>query len=131
MLKPRVHKLHHRFLAGGERHSSHEIEHHVGSRTEPLTRLEIGVAIAGSSGGRGLDAGAGAIRALLAAEGMALSRSTIWRILRHSGSIVPQLQNRSRRSWQRFAAHRPNELPAQNVETAKPHQLRIRPLTMS
>ena len=58
----------------------------------------------------GFDAGAETIRVHLRAElGAAPSTSTIWRILRRRGFVVPQPHKRPRSSWIRFEAHLPNE----------------------
>jgi transposase InsO family protein len=58
----------------------------------------------------GFDAGAETIRVhLLADLGWAPSTSTIWRILRRRGFVVPQPHKRPRSSWTRFEAHLPNE----------------------
>jgi transposase InsO family protein len=58
----------------------------------------------------GFDAGAETIRVHLLAEVRgAPSTSTIWRILRRRGFVVPQPHKRPRSSWTRFEAHLPNE----------------------
>jgi transposase InsO family protein len=59
----------------------------------------------------GLDAGAETIAAHLAREGITAvpAVSTIWRILRRRGFVVPEPHKRPRSSWIRFAAEQPNE----------------------
>lgn len=58
----------------------------------------------------GFDAGAETIRVHLLAElGRAPSTSTIWRVLRRRGFVVPQPHKRPRSSWTRFEAQLPNE----------------------
>lgn len=109
--KSLVHKLHHRFLLEGEAafEPRPRAPRLVANRTPDATRQRVLQLRAGLETD-GLDAGADTIRALLIGEGVILSRSTVWRILRRAGSIVPQPQKRPRSSWQRFTADRPNEL---------------------
>jgi transposase InsO family protein len=58
----------------------------------------------------GFDAGAETIRHHLIAElGHPPSVTTIWRVLRRRGFVVPQPHKRPRSSWIRFEAHLPNE----------------------
>jgi transposase InsO family protein len=67
--------------------------------------------------GKGLDAGAETIRAMLAARTLRSEQdqahlpavSTIWRILNRRGFVTPQPHKRPRSSWQRFEATQPNE----------------------
>src|SRR5690606_13476848 len=57
---------------------------------------------------QGLDAGAESIHDRLASEQLATpSISTIWRILRQSGTVTPQPHKRPRSSWTRFEAAAP------------------------
>lgn len=109
--KSLVHKLHHRFLVEGEAafEPRRRAPRRVANRTSEPTRQRV-MQMRASLEADGLDAGADTIRARLNGEGVTLSRSTIWRILRSAGSIVSQPQKRPRSSWQRFAADRPNEL---------------------
>ncbi len=58
----------------------------------------------------GLDAGAETIRYhLLRRRGEAPSTSTIWRVLKARGFVVPQPHKRPRSSWVRFSAEFPNQ----------------------
>jgi transposase InsO family protein len=62
---------------------------------------------------QGYDAGAATIAAHLCAD-PAITKtpalSTIWRILRRRGFVIPQLHKRPRSAWKRFTAAQPNEL---------------------
>ena len=58
----------------------------------------------------GVDAGAATIHAHLARRGGEVpSVSTIWRVLKSRGFVVPQPHKRPKSSWRRFAAELPNE----------------------
>lgn len=58
----------------------------------------------------GFDAGAQTIHTHLGRELQTVpSVSTIWRVLRRRGFVVPQPHKRPRSSWIRFEAHLPNE----------------------
>ena len=62
---------------------------------------------------QGFDAGAETIAAHLATDPATTNVpavSTIWRILKRGGFVVPQPQKRPRSAWKRFCAERPNEL---------------------
>jgi len=66
--------------------------------------------------GKGLDAGAETIVAMLAARTPSSGHarpvpavSTVWRILTRRGFVTPQPQKRPRSSWRRFCAEQPNE----------------------
>ena len=108
--KTLVHRLHHRWLAGGAAafaprtsrpgSSPNQIPAVVTARIIEL-RNELTVA--------GLDAGADTILAHLQNDGHQPSRATVWRILKRAGTIVPQPQKRPRSSFIRFAADRPNQ----------------------
>jgi transposase len=100
-----------RFKQGGypglERHS--KAAHRIPHRTSPVVedqilRLREGLADAG------FDAGAETIRHhLLTRDGASPSVSTIWRILRRRGFVIPQPHKRPRSSWIRFEATLPNQ----------------------
>lgn len=59
--------------------------------------------------GLGLDAGAATIQSHLARRGPAPSVSSIWRVLRARGLVVPEPHKRPKSSWCRFEAELPNE----------------------
>ena len=59
--------------------------------------------------GLGLDAGAATIQFHLAKTGPAPSVSTIWRVLKARGFVIPQPHKRPKSSWVRFVAELPNE----------------------
>lgn len=109
--KTLIHKLHHRWLAEGDaafeprstrpRTSPTRTPDTVRNRVLEL-RIELTTA--------GHDAGADTICAHLERENIAVSRTTVWRILKATGQVLPQPQKRPRSSWLRFAADRPNEL---------------------
>lgn len=109
--KSLVHKLHHRFLVEGELayRPRSRAPRRVANRTPDRIRARV-LELRASLISEGLDAGADTLHALLAAESVALSRSTIWRILTTAGVVESQPQKRPRSSWIRFAADRPNEL---------------------
>ncbi len=109
--KTLVHKLHHRWLLEGEAAFEQRSRRPLSSpnRTPPQVAARV-LELREQLTGDGHDAGADTITELLAREGTALSRATIWRLLKAQGKIAPQPQKRPRSSWQRFAADRPNEL---------------------
>lgn len=108
--KSRVHQLHRRWLTEGDAALQPRTRTplRVANRTPDDIRARV-LELRTQLTARG-DAGAETIRIHLAAEGVSLSRSTIWRILKAAEAIVPQPQKRPRSSWIRFAADRPNEL---------------------
>jgi transposase InsO family protein len=61
---------------------------------------------------QGFDAGAATIAEHLARDAVTKvpATSTIWRILKRRGFVVPQPQKRPRSAWKRFCAEAPNEL---------------------
>jgi transposase InsO family protein len=62
---------------------------------------------------QGFDAGAATIAEHLARDAAVTkvpATSTIWRILKRRGFVVPQPQKRPRSAWKRFCAEAPNEL---------------------
>jgi transposase InsO family protein len=78
-------------------------------RTPPQVEDEI-IRLRKELSDDGFDAGADTIRSHLMARGVkAPSISTIWRILRRRGFVVPQPHKRPRSSWIRFEATLPNE----------------------
>src|SRR6266571_3656367 len=82
---------------------------HIPHRTAPELEDEI-VALRKELSDEGFDAGAETIRHhLLRSHGDAPSVSTIWRVLRRRGFVVPQPHKRPRSSWIRFEATLPNE----------------------
>lgn len=109
--KSRVHQLHRRWVAEGEAafQPRSRAPRRVANRTPDEVRRRV-LELRTELRARGDDGGADTILALLAAQGVTLSRSTIWRILKAADVIVPQPQKRPRSSWIRFAADRPNEL---------------------
>ena len=109
--KTLVHKLHHRWLEEGEAAFEPRTRRPRASpnRTPDPVRGRV-LALREELVAAGHDAGADTLSELLAREGTAVSRSTIWRILTAAGRVTPQPQKRPRSSWHRFAADRPNEL---------------------
>ena len=82
---------------------------HVPHRTPDATEDAI-VALRKELGDRGLDAGALTIHYHLSLTGEQVpSVSTIWRVLRRRGFVIPQPHKRPRSSWVRFEAQLPNE----------------------
>src|ERR671918_1552523 len=70
----------------------------------------------------GLDAGAETIRSHLVRRRPDVpSVSTIWRVLRRRGFVIPQPHKRPRSSWIRFEARLPNERWQSDVTTWKLH----------
>lgn len=109
--KSLVHRLHHRWLVEGDAAFQPRSSRPRTSptRTPDPVRAQV-LALRTQLIDEGLDAGADTLHALLTGQGITLSRTTIWRILREAGRITAQPQKRPRSSWQRFAADRPNEL---------------------
>jgi transposase InsO family protein len=109
--KSLVHKLHHRWLVEGDAafDARSRAPTRIPSRTPEPVRERV-LRLRSELTEKGLDAGADTIQSQLHDDGVTLSRSTIWRILRTAEQIVPQPQKRPRSSWQRFSADRPNEL---------------------
>jgi transposase InsO family protein len=82
---------------------------HVPHRTPDAIEDAI-VALRKELGDRGLDAGALTIHYHLSLTGEQVpSVSTIWRVLRRRGFVIPQPHKRPRSSWVRFEAQLPNE----------------------
>ena len=78
-------------------------------RTQPELEDEI-VALRKSLTELGVDSGAATIQChLLRRGGPVPSVSTIWRVLRRRGFVVPEPHKRPRSSWIRFEARLPNE----------------------
>lgn len=106
-----IHELHTRWLAEGDTvfEPRSRVPRTSPNRTPPAIRdrvlhLRTELVAAGS------DAGADTICSWLDREGITLSRSTIWRILKSGQAVTPQPQKRPRSSWQRFQATQPNEM---------------------
>jgi len=109
--KTLVHKLHHRWLVEGDA-AFEQLSRRPRSspnRTQPEVVARV-LELRDQLVADGHDAGADTICELLAREAIALSRATIWRLLKAQGKITPQPQKRPRSSWQRFSADQPNEL---------------------
>ena len=109
--KSYVGKLVGRFRAGGygaivpRSRAAHRIPH----RTPDGIEDEI-VALRKELSELGMDAGAQTIHYHLSLRhGQAPSVSTIWRVLRRRGFVVPEPHKRPRSSWIRFEAKLPNE----------------------
>src|SRR4029450_12417736 len=82
---------------------------HIPHRTPDALEDEI-VALRKELAELGLDAGAATIHYHLATRHDAVpSVSTIWRILRRRGFVIPQPHKRPRSSWIRFEATLPNQ----------------------
>lgn len=105
-----VHELHQRWLTDGDTafQARSRAPRTSPTRTPPEIHNRV-LQLRTDLDAHGSDSGADTIQAYLAREGIALSRSTIWRILARAGTITPQPQKRPRSSWQRFQAARPNE----------------------
>ena len=83
--------------------------HRIPHRTPPEVEDGI-VALRKELTDAGLDAGAHTIHYHLSQRGEgAPSVSTIWRVLRRRGFVIPQPHKRPRSSWTRFEAALPNE----------------------
>src|SRR6266498_625538 len=82
---------------------------HIPHRTSDALEDEI-VALRKELAELGLDAGAASIHYHLGTRHEAVpSVSTIWRVLRRRGFVVPQPHKRPRSSWVRFEAQLPNQ----------------------
>ena len=109
--KTLVHKLHHRWLLEGEAAYEPRSRRPATSPTStPVPVIEAILALRRDLTARGLDAGAETITELLTRQGVAVSRSSVWRTLKRADVITPQPQKRPRSSWQRFAAEQPNQM---------------------
>lgn len=97
--KTLVHKLHHRWLVEGDAAfaSRSRRPRSTPNRTPEELRARV-LQLRDELTAGGLDAGADTIMEHLAREGHALSRATIWRILKVSGRVAPQPQKRPRSS---------------------------------
>ena len=108
--KSLVHKLHHR-LREGDAAFEERSRRPRSSPTRVPDRVRNRIITLRDALVRdGLDAGADTITAHLAADGIHVSRTTIWRILTAAQRVTPHPQKRPRSSWHRFTADRPNEL---------------------
>lgn len=106
-----VHELLARYLAEGDAglEPRSRKPHTNPQATDPAVRARI-LALRTELAGKGLDAGAETIAAHLEREGRTPpARSTIHRILRDAGTVVPEPHKRPRSSLRRFTAAQPNE----------------------
>lgn len=119
--KSLIHKLHHRWLTEGDTAFQERSRQprSTPNRTPESIRTRA-LTLRHDLTDAGLDAGADTIQEHLAREGIALGRTTIWRILTAAGEVTAQPQKRPRSSWQRFAADRPNELWQSDFTHGKP-----------
>src|SRR5213080_3022934 len=100
-----------RYRAGGDEaiEPRSRAPKHIPHRTPAELEDEI-VRLRKELSEQGFDAGAETIRHhLVQQRGDAPSVSTIWRVLRRRGFVVPQPHKRPRSSWIRFEASLPNE----------------------
>jgi len=119
--KSLIHKLHHRWLTEGDTAFQERSRQprSTPNRTPESIRTRA-LTLRHDLTDAGLDAGADTIQEHLAREGIALGRTTIWRILIAASEVTAQPQKRPRSSWQRFAADRPNELWQSDFTHGKP-----------
>lgn len=109
--KALVHKLHHRWLIEGEAAYQPRSRRPLTSPTStPAPVVEAILSLRAKLTEQGLDAGAETITELLHRQGVAVSRSSVWRTLKRADLITPQPQKRPRASWHRFAAEQPNQM---------------------
>ncbi|WP_235281379.1 helix-turn-helix domain-containing protein [Microbacterium hydrocarbonoxydans] len=100
--KTLVHKLHHRWLTEGD--AAYEPRSRRPGSTPNRTPERVrdrALQLRDELTANGLDAGADTITEHLAREGILLSRTTIWRILKAAGRVTTQPQKRPRSSWRR------------------------------
>lgn len=106
-----AHKLHQRFLADGDAglEQKSKAPHTSPQRTPDEVRRRI-VDLRQELTKAGFDAGAHTIATHLARDNIAVSVTTVWRILTAANEITPQPQKRPRSSYQFFTAPQPNSL---------------------
>jgi transposase InsO family protein len=100
-----------RYRAGGPEalRARSKAPKHIPHRTSPELEDEV-VKLRKELSEEGFDAGAHTIHYHLSKrDGVVPSVSTIWRILRRRGFVIPQPHKRPRSSWIRFEATLPNE----------------------